>query len=410
MAEARSSHGVRFYVKWTLLAIAFIAVGAALVATVGKVWHEELIRDIAQTREQKIFAPVVRLVAKYNTPYGQKQLRGSGVIVYSEPNQNGSGYDTYVLTANHVIETPLFSGKRLHSKSIGTYYDMTKVGVRRMVTYVEYFHVAGKKSIKAPAHVVAFSPNNVFHIDKEGNMKLKRKDWTGKIGGEDLALLRLETTERFHAVNLLPRERIKDLKRLDPVRLVGCALADQPGSTTGEISRMTEDFMQVSAPIVFGNSGGACFLVSTDEFIGISNAMRTTTHPMGGNIPVMHMALVRSVDRIYDWLDREKYTFIYDRTVPKAVRFETIQADKYEHHFIQKHERDLALLRADKLREKVKDLLKENEAIKKRLDRLEGKKDPETFWGPSLPIPKMSVPKIKLPECEPEPECGPETP
>lgn len=332
--------------------------------------EEEKALLLRQQHQEKLLAPVVRLVAEYDTPYGQRKLRGSGVVVYSKPNQNGSGYDTYVLTANHVIETPIFNGKKIKSSKIGIYYDMTKVGVRQKVTYAEYFHTVDQQSIKVPAHVVAFSPNNVYRVDPEGNMTLESKHWSGKEGGEDLALLRLLTMERFHAVEMLPPNQVGNLQVMDKVRLVGCALADHPGSTSGEISRLTNGYMQVSAPIVFGNSGGACFLKDTDQFIGISNAMRVTNQPMGPRVPVMHMALVRPVSRIYSWLKHENHAFIYDQTISDAERFERIQQDKYTHYFAQKTEKDVARQHIRKLTERVQDLEDINDTLLDELDCL----------------------------------------
>jgi hypothetical protein len=384
-----------------------VRIGLAVVsiATVigGLVLHGEYQRyiNIKRSRYQKemLLSPVVRLISEYDTPYGKKRIRGSGVIVYSEPSWDGYRYDTYILTANHVVETPIYSGKRLgRPGSIQhEYYDMTPVGIKRLVTYVEYFDVNIKTTLKAPAYVVAYSPNNIFDIDKDGNMSLKREDWRGKTGGEDLALLRLETTEPFCAVKLLSPERIGKLKVLDKVRLVGCALADRPVSTSGEITRLEKGYTQVNAPIVFGNSGGACFLEETNELIGISNAMRVTNVPMGPRVPVAHMALVRPISRIYDWLKSEEYAFIYDKTVPDTVRYETIQRDKYMRHFALKREQEKNI---EVLEKKIKKLETDNKFLKEKIDGLTSKCD--TCDLPQLPEHIESLIGPQLPECEPK--------
>ena len=57
--------------------------------------------------------------------------------------------------------------------------------------------------------------------------------------------------------------------------------------------------------------------------------MRLAQMPMGSTVPVPHMALIRPIERVYEWLDTVKYTFIYDVNVSDAERFERIHRDKY---------------------------------------------------------------------------------
>lgn len=356
---------------WTKRVVLTCVIGILMVSIVigGGALKEQYDRyqevQTAKRCQETLFAPVVRLVCEYNTPYGKRKNKGSGVVVYSRPNQNGSGYDTYVLTANHVIETPTFSWKKMgNPKEGGEYYDLRPTGVRRAVTYVEYFHTATGRSIKVPAYVVAYSPNTVFGKDEDGNFEMQGQHWTGRVGGEDLALLKLETNERFCAANMLPPDVVENLRVLNRVRLVGCALGDKPIQTSGEISRIETGYMQVNASIIFGNSGGACFLDSDPHyFIGISNAVRSVSTPLGTTIPVSHMALVRPIKRIYRWLDSEKYAFIYDESVSDAERFERIQRDKYRRYYALQNAQKA---RIDSLQKEIRELKERDKTPKEQ--------------------------------------------
>lgn len=385
MARATFSR-IKTYTKWIL---AGCIAGVLLIqgSTIAfKLYSQHAIIKQAQVIQETLFAPVVRIVSEYDTPYGKRWHRGTGVIVYSKPNQNGSRYDTYVLTANHVVETPIHDGTERGNEQY-QYYDMSVVGTKHLVTYVEYFHTATGESIKVPARVIAHSPNNIFGIDKDGNMKLIPEHWSGKKSGEDLALLKMESDEQFRAAKLIPADRIVSLKVLDQVRLVGSALADKPVPTLGEISRIEPEigYMQVTAPIIFGNSGGACYLAETGEFIGITNAVRQVSTPEGLSVPVSHMALVRPIQRIYGWLDSVGYRFIYDPTVSDEFRYEAIQRERYKRHFESKRTKEALQGKIQKLDRKIEGL--EQEAGKSLLQCLR-----EEF---SLQFPPSCMPECK---------------
>ena len=62
--------------------------------------------------------------------------------------------------------------------------------------------------------------------------------------------------------------------------------------------------------VLVHNSGGAMFLDATGEFIGIPSLVPV----VGWGTPITHMGLFIPIDRIYDWLEKEHYDFLFDST------------------------------------------------------------------------------------------------
>ena len=246
---------------------------------------------------------------------------GSGVVVYSQLNELGTGYDTYIITCNHVVETPVFD----ESVPADPFAGPKAKGYNYGVKYVEFFDKFGNSLRKVPARVIAHSNNMVCTGDEDGNMIVDRKnadDQTGMYHGEDVALLKIETPEKYPVCKMPSRETLKALKVFDKVRVVGAALGDKPIPTFGEITRIDVDFVSVNAPAIFGNSGGPVFLDKTHELIGILNMGRAT---QGGF--VTHMGFIRPLGRIYDWFDTVGYTFLYDKSVTTSAKFAIIRKD-----------------------------------------------------------------------------------
>ena len=246
---------------------------------------------------------------------------GSGVVVYSQLNELGTGYDTYIITCNHVVETPVFD----ESVPADPFAGPKAKGYNYGVKYVEFFDKFGNSLRKVPARVIAHSNNMVCTGDEDGNMIVDRKnadDQTGMYHGEDVALLKIETPEKYPVCKMPTRETLKALKVFDKVRVVGAALGDKPIPTFGEITRIDVDFVSVNAPAIFGNSGGPVFLDKTHELIGILNMGRAT---QGGF--VTHMGFIRPLGRIYDWFDTVGYTFLYDKSVTTSAKFAIIRKD-----------------------------------------------------------------------------------
>lgn len=191
-----------------------------------------------------MIAPVVRIVVK--TSDGTDT--GSGTIIYS--GQHGGRIETYILTNNHVIDDSVEIEKnKLDGKSI----KVNKIDVDQFVYNSNGLLIS---TVSKPARVVA------FNVDS------------------DLAVVKL-----VDDVNVLPTAILtKDdtVGVFDKVYAVGAGLGDPPFPTEGMISLTDSDVdghrtIQISAPIVMGNSGGALFRFEAAsghyELIGVPEAV-----------------------------------------------------------------------------------------------------------------------------------------
>jgi len=277
--------------------------------------------------QNDLMLPTARV--KVEIEYQGRMLNGfgSGAVIYSQPNEFGTGYDTYFLTCNHVIELPIFD----ESQPIDPFNGPKVKDFAYACKYVEFFDKFGNSLRKVPARVIAHSNNMIMMMDSDGNMLVDRKskdETTGQYHGEDYALLKLEVPEAFPVVKMPSRATLEALKVFDKVRVVGAALGDKPIPTFGEITRIDIDFIAISAPAIFGNSGGPVFLDKTHEMIGILNMGRGT---QGGF--VTHMCFIRPLVRIYDCFDSLGYKFIYDKSIPVVEKFNTIRKDADKQRF-----------------------------------------------------------------------------
>jgi len=306
--------------RWTVVLIFAILCGSIIAVKV--VYPQcQAYRQIQAARQQfrELVAPVARIKVLSERP-GETPKKGGGsaVVVYSELNELGTGYDTYLLTCNHVIEVPIFEAGEDVKMPWGSIKTFKKIGTKYETESIEFFDEYGN-SRKVMGRIVAHSPNTAFNLDEDGNFSVKDDEKSGN----DLALIKLETSEHFSTAKLISRERYKDLYIMQKVRLVGCSLGDKPIPTLGEITRLEEGWTSTSADMIFGNSGGAAYLEETNELIGITNAIRLTT--MSQALP--HMGLIRPINRIYDWLDTIGYGFLYNENYSSATRFAVIRAE-----------------------------------------------------------------------------------
>jgi len=322
------------------------------------VYQEYTVYQEVATLEQlrkDVVLPTVRIKGEVVLPDGRVgRIFGSGVVIYSQKNELGTGYDTYALTCNHVVELPDIGPN-------STPYQLDIKGFKYGVKYLEFFDAHSNSIRKVPARVIAHSSNNVLKGDDDGNVTF---DWTTidpetkQKCGEDVALLKIETSELLPVCKLPSREALKALKMFDKVRVMGAALADKPIPTSGEIAQVDADFVRINAPCIFGNSGGPCFLDSTHELIGLVNMGRGT----GGQF-ITHMGYIRPMYRIYDWFDKLGFKFLYDKAVPDAERFGKIRADKDEQLFKNIDEKA-------ELQRKLAELGAINQSLKEMVDML----------------------------------------
>jgi len=231
---------------------------------------------------EKYIYPVVRVT--------QENAGGSGTLVYSSASfETPDVYSTYVLTNYHVIANAI---------SITEEWDTTlqkevKKEKRGMV-YVEIFKY---RELSTP----------IGTLKVEAEIVLYNKD-------EDIALIKLKTEERADYIALL-YVISSDYKVMDETVACGCSLGFPPLPTTGVITRLNFQINSLpyhmsSSQIIYGNSGGAMFLAETGELIGIPSMVPV----VGWSTAVTHMGLFIGIERIYEWLERENYDFIYDNT------------------------------------------------------------------------------------------------
>lgn len=210
---------------------------------------------------------------------------GSGTMVCSRL-VNGI-YETYIITNNHVIASAI---------SVKDEWDSTEkkdVKVeRRSVVYVEIFKYRNISeptgTLKVEADILAYSE------------------------AEDLGLLKLRYDEQVLNVAKLPPVALV-YNVLDESISVGCSLLFPPLPATGVITRKnllleSLPFDMSSSQIIFGNSGGAMFLAD-GTWIGVPSRVAVTGWFV--KIPVSHMGLFIPVSRVYGWLDKEGYGFVY---------------------------------------------------------------------------------------------------
>ena len=220
---------------------------------------------------------------------------GSGTIIYSEPCEDGKGYHTYVITNHHVIASAIDI-----TKEWDTNLQKDVQVERRSAVFVEIFQY---RNMSEPIGVMKVKADIMIYSDSEK--------------AEDMAILKLRTeTKAEHIAKMFPREKADRYFVFDPTVAVGCSRGFNPMPSEGMISRRnltirTFDYDMSSAQIAAGNSGGAMFLAETGELIGIPS-MGVVAGWMGGAIA--HMGIFIPIERVYNFLDREHYDFLFDHS------------------------------------------------------------------------------------------------
>ena len=257
---------------------------------------------------EKYIYPVVRV------SQGRFGGGGSGTIIYSKLDAKENWkYSTYILTNHHVISGAIKIEEKWDS-------DLAKEvkKEKRSIIYVEIFKY---RNLSTP----------VGTLKVEADIVLYNED-------EDIALIKLRSEEQAQYVAKLmgggPDSGLDIAYNvMDETVAVGCSLGFPPLPTVGHITR--KDFQVDSLPfhmsssqIIYGNSGGAMFLADTGELIGIPSLVAV----IGWSTPITHMGLFIPIERIYKWLEKEHYDFIYDASLNEAdcleLREKEIEAKK----------------------------------------------------------------------------------
>lgn len=265
------------------------------------------------TRQEKIVALHEQVL--YSTVRVRTDTAGgSGTVLHSKQNAKGE-FETYVLTNHHVVNDAI---------------EVKKVWDSRLGRDV-------KRDIRSTVSVEYFKYNNFSHCI--GNYGIEA-DIMAYIEEEDMALLKLRDKEKpaDNVANMIPKEEIRTIRMFDRVYCCGAALGHPPIPTEGLITHMDDEienyrYWMSSAQIIYGNSGGAVFRKNDNgiyEFIGVPSRVQVSVAGFSAN-PITHMGYFIPIDRVYDFLDRNHYQFIYDPTfTPEQCQKEREKAKEKE--------------------------------------------------------------------------------
>lgn len=217
---------------------------------------------------------------------------GSGTIIYSKPKRNGK-QETFILTNHHVIEDAIHVREEWDSYLARN----RKREYRDKVGVTIFRYIYGSK----------LSAGADFGASIEAYQQTP-----------DIALLKLEDdvytpesiAEMFPKVDN-PHEHIH---YGDGTIACGCSLGHPTVVTEGHITSMNDeienyDYWMSTAQTIFGNSGGAVFLLPDYKFIGIPSRLPVIFIADA----ITHMGFFIPIHRIYNFLEEELYQFIYDQ-------------------------------------------------------------------------------------------------
>jgi hypothetical protein len=188
---------------------------------------------------------------------------GSGTVIYSElsPDDDGS-YHNYALTNSHVV------GKN------------GQIPVKQFL-YLRDGQVTG-------------------HVAYIGTVVLTDPEL-------DLALVRFRTSKPFeHTVSFVRDSESKNFRLYEKVYVAGCGASRPPFVTNGNLAQIGLVHHMVTAPAIFGNSGGAAFthkgkLMGIVVAIGAVKDSQNRTHLATHIVSVISGRLVRAWLTINDY-------------------------------------------------------------------------------------------------------------
>lgn len=234
---------------------------------------------------------------------------GSATIICS--NDNG----TYLLTNWHVIESCV------EYKEV--WDELLKRNVKKEFT----------STVEVDIHKIDENGRSVGLITMIGEIVVGNQM-------QDIALLRLRSTETFPCVLLYPEKDADSVPLLTPLACCGAALGEKPIVTFGHLNGTQieidkYEYWLSSAPSIFGNSGGALFANMDDKWYFIGIPSRIAVVPIGfGGSAITHMGYFIPIFRIYKWLRDNCYEFLWDPSISKE------ECDRKRE---EKRERELAL-------------------------------------------------------------------
>tara|TARA_R110002051_G_scaffold236660_1_gene297790 strand:- start:1168 stop:2025 length:858 start_codon:yes stop_codon:yes gene_type:complete len=262
----------------------FLAVFGVLCFLSPVVWAGglyEASQDVRQKHEQMLYPTVL--------VRGSDNSSGSGTVIFSD--QNEGEWVSLILTNWHVVRGSI---------------NVTNEWDPRKQEKVE-------KEVRRPVHVDLWDYNNYSEAIGTIGRRALIVAWDKDL---DLALLQVQDKERAlpYVAELYPEGKDEGPWIFQQVFAVGAGLGKPPFPTEGLLAGFSRDkngkkLWMATAPIVFGNSGGALFVSSprdTFELIGVPSMVSAYGW---GNI-VTHMAWSRPIPEIRSFLRNNSYGFI----------------------------------------------------------------------------------------------------
>lgn len=219
-----------------------------------------------------------------------KSAGGSGQVIHSS-KENG----TFILTCEHVIDDAITIKKEWSP----VLQQEIKKDIKAEVE-VEFFkysykdRASGSEAIKAK--IIAYDKN------------------------EDIAILKLkDNVVRKYVAKLMTPEEARKLKYFDNVVTIGAALGHPPVATVGHIESFNDvienrDYMLCTAPLIFGNSGGATFSTKDWKLIGMPARISVVIAGFSAD-PITHLGYIVPCWRIFEFYKEQMLEFLYDKKV-----------------------------------------------------------------------------------------------
>jgi len=240
--------------------------------------------NIIKRHEQTIY-PCVRIRTN--------KAGGSGTVIYSEEDPKNPGeYLTFILTNWHVVDDAI---------TIKQVWDsVLKKEVKRdflqEVTVESFTYWKVSRVVSANAH-----RGEIVAYDRD----------------HDLAVIRLLSPAKYpYVAKFIPEAAIEELTIGRQVANVGCSLLHDPIVTLGEITSLKEvidnkAYLMVSAAAIFGNSGGATYVLDGEDWYLSGVVSRVTGIQLGfGMDLVPWMTFTAHPARIYEFIREQELHFL----------------------------------------------------------------------------------------------------